>query len=96
MELMILICSTTLHEEIVELFKAGKISSYSLLPVLHGSGDGGGTRFDNEVWPGTNQMYLLAMQPDKAAYIKDWAREYRKREVREGLKIFSLALKEII
>ena len=41
-------------------------------------------------------MYMVAGNEQQLSEIKNWVREYRKREIREGMKLFSLPLNEVI
>ena len=91
-----LICSATLQEELEQLFRIHKISAFSQIPTVYGSGAGGGTRLDTEVWPGMNMMYILALSADKYAIVKAWVSEYRSHKPREGVKLFTLNLKEML
>ena len=96
MELLMIVCSATLSDDVESLFNKNGIKNYSLIPEAYGSGKGGSTRLNTDVWPGINLMYFVTTSPEKAEIIKQWAREYRKDETREGLKIFALALNEVI
>lgn len=93
MEMLIIVCSSTMQEAFFE--KAG-ISSYTRIPEVVGAGRGGGTRLNDEIWPGVNSLYLVCLPTEPAAALKTWAREYRRDENREGFKVFSLAVQEII
>lgn len=96
MEFLIIVCSSTLQEEMNLLFEKLKITGYTLIPEAEGTGKGGGTRLNDETWPGENNMYLIAVTTEQATEVKAWVREYRKGVVREGLKLFSLAMNEMI
>ncbi len=96
MEFVMLVCSATLQEDLEKLFKKNLITGYTLLPTVYGSGRGGGTRLDTEVWPGMNVMYALALEPRQYKAVKDWVESYRLLKTREGIKLFSLALKEML
>jgi hypothetical protein len=96
MEFVIIICSATMQEEVEAFFKKNEIRGYTQLPLVHGSGQGGGTRLDTETWPGQNVMYFIAISPNDYQTLKSWVLEYRQKSPREGLKIFSLAMKEMI
>jgi len=96
MEFLIIVSSATLRDEIDQLFESNGITGFTCVPQATGSGKGGGTRLNDETWPGENSMYLLAITSDQAAAVKAWVREYRKSVVREGLKLFALGLKEVI
>lgn len=96
MEFIVIVCSATLQEDIESLFKKQQIKGYTHLPVVHGSGNGGGTRLDTETWPGQNIMYFVAVSSVQYEAISSWAKDYRKISPREGLKVFSLAMKEMI
>lgn len=96
MEMLIVVCSSTLQDAVEDFFEQNGIASYTQVPEVVGSGQGGGTRLNNDVWPGLNTLYLIVPTPDQVAKLKTWAREYRQADVREGLKIFSIAAQEII
>lgn len=96
MEMVMLVSSATLQEEVEALFNKLQITGYTHIPTVHGSGKGGGTRLESEVWPGMNIMYFLAIDSEKYAQLKEWVLEYRKQKPREGLKMFQLAMKEMI
>jgi hypothetical protein len=96
MEFLIMVCSATLQDEIDMLFEELRITSYTHILEATGAGEGGGIRLNNEVWPGENSMYLVSASPEQTAKIKEWVRTYRKKEIREGLKLFSLPLNEVI
>lgn len=96
MEFLILVCSSTLQDEINLLFEQLEITGYTHIPQATGAGNGGGIRLNDETWPGENSMYLIAVKPEQAASVKSWVREYRKGVLREGVKLFSLPLVEMI
>jgi hypothetical protein len=96
MELLIIVCSSTLQDEVDFLFEDLGIENYTHLPEATGAGGGGGIRLNDEVWPGKNSMYLVAVNSGQSERIKGWVRQYRTREIREGLKLFSLPVNEII
>ncbi|MBF0407368.1 MAG: hypothetical protein HQM10_08440 [Candidatus Riflebacteria bacterium] len=96
MEMLVIVCSSTLQDMMNDFLEKSGITSYTRVPEVIGAGLCGGKRLNDEIWPGVNTLYLIALQPDKAAGIKNWAREYRREEIREGLKVFSLNVQEII
>ncbi len=96
MEFVVISCSHTLREDIEEFFKENAIEGYTLLPHVLGAGQGGGRRLDSVIWPGHNLLVLVALQESKYHLLKNWAKAYRNQEPREGLKLFNLALKEIV
>lgn len=96
MEFLIIVCSATLQDVVDDLFEEHQITSYTHILEATGAGQGGGIRLNDEVWPGENSMYMIALDKTKAEVLKSWVREYRKETPREGLKLFSLPLNEII
>lgn len=96
MEFLIIVCSATLQDEVDQLFESLGVTGYTHIPEATGSGKGGGTRLNDEVWPGENSMYLIAVERSKADAIKSWVRRYREGVLREGLKLFSLQMNEMI
>jgi hypothetical protein len=96
MEFIIIACSHTLRDDMEEFFKKNEITGYTLLPHVLGAGQGGGNRLDSVIWPGHNVLILLAIPEEKYDTLKSWVKEYRLTEPREGLKLFNLALKEIV
>jgi hypothetical protein len=96
MEFVVISCSHTLLDDLLDFFKSANIESFTILPMALGAGQGGGRRLDSVIWPGNNLLALVALDEAKYKILTDWVREYRKAELREGLKLFNLALKEII
>lgn len=96
MEFLIIVCSATLQDEINMLFERLEITGFTHLPQATGAGKGGGIRLNDEVWPGENSMYMIAVDKQQSAAVKDWVRRYRQEPLREGLKLFSLPLNEVI
>jgi len=96
MEMLIIVCSSTLQDAVEDFFEEHGIASYTRIPEVVGSGKGGGTRLNDDIWPGVNTLYLVALAPEPAAAFKAWAREYRRADVREGLKVFAFEPREVI
>jgi len=96
MEFLILVCSSTLQDEILNYFEAHRITGFTRLEQATGAGKGGGTRMNDEIWPGENAVFMVALAGDKAAGLKKWVRSYRSGPLREGLKLFTLPLTEVI
>lgn len=96
MELFFLVFSATLSEEIEIFLKTNNIGSFTLFPLVHGSGQGGGTKMDTEVWPGYNQMYMLCLDKKESDIIKSWVKQYKNSPTREGIKLMSVKLETII
>lgn len=96
MELLVIVCSSTMQGDVHSFFERNGIDNFTKIPEVTGSGKGGGTRLNDEIWPGVNTLFLVAAGPGPAAALKAWVRQYRQEEVREGLKLFSLALQELI
>ena len=96
MEFSIIVCSSTLEEEILQFFKKNMMFGYTVISSVYGSGEGGGTRLGNDIWPGQNTVYFLCATSEQMRKFIDWSKEYKRQELREGLKVFNLALKEVI
>ncbi len=96
MEFSIIVCSSTLEEELLQYFKHNNMSGYTVMPNAFGSGVGGGTRLGNDIWPGQNTVYFMCSTTEQMEGLIAWGKEYKAQSLREGLKIFNLALKEVI
>ena len=96
MEFLVIVCSATLQDEIDALFDRLQVKGYTHIPEATGSGKGGGTRLNDEIWPGENSVYFIAVSKDQSEKIKNWIRAYRQKPLREGLKLFALPLHEVI
>ena len=96
MELLMIICSSTLREDLHRLMKDNEIQYFTQIPEVYGSGKGGGTKLNTDVWPGINMIYFITTDSDKVKVLKEWAKRYKEAGVREGLKIFSLQMNEVI
>lgn len=96
MELLMIVCCTTLREKLQNYLEEIEVTSYTLVPEVNGSGQGGGTKLNTEVWPGLNMMLFVQTTNDKSALIKTWIKSYKSKKIREGIKLFSLGLNEVI
>lgn len=96
MEFFFVVTSSTMGEEIMRQFKKLEIQNFTQIPLVNGSGVGGGRKFGNDVWPGLNTTFFVVTETDKYESLKAWAKKYRKEDIREGMKIINLALKEIV
>lgn len=96
MEFFFVVTSSTMSEEIMRRFKKLEINSFTQIPLVNGSGVGGGRKFGNDIWPGLNTAFFVVTETDKYNSLKSWVQEYRKEEIREGMKIINLALKEMV
>lgn len=96
MEFFFLICSSTMGEDAIQKFKEIGIENFTQVPLAFGSGVGGGRKFSNDIWPGDNTFFFCVTDTAKYEKLKEWVVEYRKEEIREGMKIINLALKEMI
>ena len=96
MEFFFIICSTTMGADVMLQFKKLEINNFTQIPLVNGSGVGGGKKFGNDIWPGDNTTFLVVTETKKYERLRDWVKEYRKQEIREGMKIINLALKEMV
>lgn len=96
MEFFFIVTSSTMGEDVLLEFKKLGITNYTQLPLAHGSGVGGGTKFGNDIWPGDNTVFFTVTDTEKYNEMKKWVEEYRDQEIREGMKIINLAVKEIV
>jgi hypothetical protein len=85
-----------MQDEILHLLETLEGRSFTHLLQATGSGNGGGTRMNDEIWPGENCVYMIATDAGKAGEIKKWIRRYREASLREGMKLFVLPLTEVI
>ena len=96
MEFFFIICSATMGADVMQQFKKLEIHNFTQIPLVNGSGVGGGKKFGNDIWPGDNTTFFVVTDTKKYENFREWVKEYRKQEIREGMKIINLALKEII
>ena len=82
--------------DVMQQFKKNEITNFTQIPLVNGSGEGGGKKFGNDIWPGDNTTFFVVTETKKYENLKEWVKEYRKQEIREGMKIINLALKEMI
>lgn len=82
--------------DVMQHFKKLEISNFTQIPLVNGSGEGGGKKFGNDIWPGDNTAFLVVTETKKYESLRDWVKEYRKQPIREGMKIINLALKEMV
>lgn len=96
MEFFFIVCSNTMGADVMLQFKKLEIQNFTQIPLVNGSGFGGGKKFGNDIWPGDNTAFFVVTETEKYEGIRDWVKEYREQGIREGMKLINLALKEII
>lgn len=95
MKMILLAYNAIIDDEVMETFSSLEIKSYTKFPHALGTGRLGGPRLDDEIWPGSNSLLLIALDGDDAARLMSRVREMRKTLGAEGIKAFSLAMEEM-
>ena len=63
---------------------------YTKLPGVQGEGKCSEPRLDSHVWPGTNTMYLIVVEPSEREPILEAVRRMKEIHREEGVSAFVL------
>ena len=93
-KMIMLIYNISLGSKIEALLKRCKINGFTIIPHVIGKGTAGGARFDNEIFPGENNLAYIALDDNSQEMklfkkeIEDIKKEFKK----DGITYFILPL----
>jgi len=95
MKMVILAYNIALDEEIMELMEGAVLDFYTKWTKVLGKGSTSGSHLGTPVWPGFNNVLMVAAEDDKVPALLDGVRDLRRRLGKEGIKAFVLPLEEV-
>lgn len=91
-EMVLVIFNSSIEEEMMEALGEAGMTCYTKIPAVQGVGASSEPRLDCHVWPGTNTMYLIAIEPGKKDDVCDAVRRMQAEHKEEGVKAFILPI----
>lgn len=89
-ELVLVVFNASIEEELLEALKEAGMECYTKLPGAQGAGRCSEPRLDSHIWPGTNTMYLIVVEPGERERILEAVRKMKEIHREEGVSAFVL------
>lgn len=84
-----------MDDEIMEILEKCVMKNYTKIPGIFGKGGTSGTHLGTDVWPGKNNLLLVACDESQAAQMMECVRVLKGQLGNEGVKAFVWTLDEI-
>ena len=88
MKMMMIVFNEAVDDEVMEVLAGCRLKNYTRLDGVFGRGASSGTHLGTDIWPGRNNLLLLAVSDEDAARLMTCVGELRRRLKREGVKGF--------
>ncbi len=89
-ELLVVICSSSIEEEVTEELVQAGMRYYTKIPGLHGVGKNSEPKLDSHVWPGTNTMILVVEADEKITRLIQVVKNLREKHREAGFWAFTM------
>jgi len=90
MEMLLVIYNAWIDDEMLEALTQAGMKCYTRFSNLHGAGECSEPHLDTQIWPGTNSMLLIAVQPGEKDALLDAVRKMKDIHRDEGVRAFIL------
>jgi hypothetical protein len=94
--MILVVFNASIEEEILGALKEAGMECYTKLPGIQGAGECSEPRLDSHVWPGTNTMYLLSVDPGGRDRILEAVRRMKEAHRDEGVSAFVLPVTGVV
>lgn len=88
MKMLMLVFNEAVDEEVMEMLQACGMNNYTRINGIFGKGRTSGTHLGTDIWPGRNNLLLLAVPDDKMPHALECVQTLRKTLGAEGVKAF--------
>ncbi|MFA5144472.1 MAG: PG0541 family transporter-associated protein [Candidatus Omnitrophota bacterium] len=96
MKKMILVSyNEAIEEEVGQAMKKSALKNYTKINGAFGRGEASGTHLGDDIWPGRNNIILIAADEAQEGQFLLCVRELRNKLGKEGIKAFVWGLEEI-
>lgn len=96
MRLAIIICGKAIDPDVADALEGLGLPSYTKWREVLGQGKASGPHLDSHVWPGTNSVFMVALDDNSATLLTDALRPLKNRFAHEGLKLYFLPVEEAL
>jgi hypothetical protein len=90
MEMLLVVYNAWIDDEMLEALKQAGMKYYTRFTNLHGEGESSEPRLDTQVWPGTNSMLLVCVEPAGKETLLEAVRRMKNIHREEGVRAFVL------
>ncbi|MCX7926603.1 MAG: hypothetical protein N2606_00460 [Candidatus Omnitrophica bacterium] len=94
-KLVILAYNEAIEEEVMESLSMCALNNYTKITGVFGKGNTSGTHLGNEIWPGRNNLLLVAGPEVQTKQLLNCIRKLRQVLGKEGVKAFVLPIEEL-
>jgi len=81
--------------EVMEVLEHCAVKNYTKMASIYGKGTASGTHMGDDIWPGKNNLLIVACDDSAAKHILACVKELRKILGQEGIKAFVMPLEEM-
>jgi len=92
MRMMLVVYHKAADEYVVDAFKQAGIKAYTKMIECHGEGTETEPKLGTHIWPGKNNILILALQDDEVPLVTDIIRQLKREHPRAGVKGFCLPM----
>lgn len=90
MEMLLVVYNASIDDEMLEALKRAGMKCYTKFINLRGAGECSEPRLNTQVWPGTNSMLLVCIEPAQKEGLLAAVRHMKDLHREEGVKAFFL------
>lgn len=95
-EMLLVVYNAWIEDEMLEALKQAGMNCYTKFTNLHGAGECSEPRLDTQIWPGTNSMLLVCVEPAQKEALLQAVRRMKEIHREEGVRAFILPVTESI
>lgn len=95
MKMVMLAYNEAIETEVMEVLANCGLQNYTKISGVYGRGSASGIHLGNDIWPGRNNVLLVAGDEHAAKHLLSSIKELRQKLGREGVKAFSWDLSEM-
>lgn len=86
MKMLMLVYNEAIGEEVMEMAAACGVNNYTRIDGVFGKGRTSGTHLGTDIWPGRNNVLLLAVSDEEAKKMIAGIQSMRRTMGTEGIK----------
>lgn len=94
MKMAMVVYNEAIDMELMDACERCELKNYTKLTGVFGKGNTSGTHLGNDIWPGRNNILLIAADEAKLKQLFSYIKELRDKLGHEGVKAFVWALEE--
>ncbi len=95
MKMIMIVYNEAMDDEVMEVLQSCSLTNYTKFVGVFGKGTTSGTHRGDDIWPGRNNVLLVACDDAVKERLLGCTRTLRARLGQEGVKAFVLPLEEL-